>query len=284
MADAGVVLGASATEQLRTFGGKLFRLEDHLWRLFRSLEIMEIDPGYTSQELATKAQELVAANHRLLDSGDDLGLGIFVTPGPYASLTGTVENFPSVYIYSYPLPFGLWCDKYHSGDAIVVSNVMQIPPRVWPPELKCRSRMHYFLADQQARGQDPTARAILLDERGYVCEASTANIVMFMAAEGLVSPPRTQILLGISLMTLMELATALNIPIVERDIDPEELSSANELLLTSTSVCLLPVARVNGRPLGTGCVGPTYKRLLTAWCQLVGLNIAEQACRFSMRA
>jgi branched-subunit amino acid aminotransferase/4-amino-4-deoxychorismate lyase len=84
--DAGFVLGATVSEQLRTFGGKLFKLDEHLARLRRGLEITSIDAGCTDEQLATWANELAAANHKLLDPADDLGLSIFVTPGPYATL------------------------------------------------------------------------------------------------------------------------------------------------------------------------------------------------------
>ena len=78
--DAGFVLGATVSEQLRTFGGQLFRLDEHLARLARGLELTSIDPQTSIEQLAAWANELVAANHRRLDPADDLGLSIFVTP------------------------------------------------------------------------------------------------------------------------------------------------------------------------------------------------------------
>src|SRR5262245_26226563 len=79
--DAGFVLGATVSEQLRTFGGKLFKLDEHLDRLQQGLAITTIDARCTVDQLAAWANELVAANHKLLDPTDDLGLSIFVTPG-----------------------------------------------------------------------------------------------------------------------------------------------------------------------------------------------------------
>ena len=281
--DAGFVLGATVTEQLRTFAGKLFRLEDHLERLFHSLEIVGIDPGHTPAELAEIAREAIARNHPLLAEGDDLGMGMFVTPGAYPTLAGGVENGPTVCVHTYQLPFGLWADKYAEGDAAVISDIVQVPGSCWPAELKCRSRMHYYLADRQARTVDPAARAILLDQDGLVSEASTANVVMYRQTEGLVSPPREKILPGISLTVLSELAERLGIGFTERDIRGEELATADELLLTSTSMCVLPVVRLDGRPIGGGTPGEVFGQLLAAWSELVGLNIAEQAARFAKR-
>src|SRR2546423_14868524 len=89
LTDGGFVQGVTVAEQLRTFGGKLFRLDQHLIRLARSLEIIGIDPGLTTGELAEIARELAAKNYGLLNPGDDLGLSMFVTPGPYSTFSSS---------------------------------------------------------------------------------------------------------------------------------------------------------------------------------------------------
>src|SRR3954447_14698512 len=80
LADAGFVQGTTIAEQLRTFGGKIFRLDQHLARLERSLRIIGVDPGKSKQELAEIGNHLVSENRKLLDPADDLGLAILVTP------------------------------------------------------------------------------------------------------------------------------------------------------------------------------------------------------------
>jgi len=281
--DAGFVLGATVTEQLRTFRGQLFRLDDHLQRLFRSLEILDIDPGYSADALRQIATDLVHHNRTLIDKEDDLGMGIFVTPGTYATFTGIEDTSPTVCLYTYPLPYHLWANKYQQGDALVISDVLQIPPGSWPAELKCRSRMHYFLADRRARAVDPHARAVLLDDAGFVTETSTANIALVYATEGIVSPRAEKILPGISLKTLSELAEALQIPFIDRDVHPEEFFVADEVMLASTSICLLPVVRCDGQPIGSGRPGPVYRKLLAAWNQQVGVDLPGQAAKFGDR-
>ncbi|MHC4176946.1 MAG: aminotransferase class IV, partial [Planctomycetota bacterium] len=116
--DAGFVLGATVTEQVRTFGGKLFRLEDHLARLERSLRIVGVDPVMSVDRLGQVARDLVARNHRLLAPGDDLGLSIFVTPGAYAAYSPPGPASPTVCLHTYPLPFRLWAEKYGRGEAL----------------------------------------------------------------------------------------------------------------------------------------------------------------------
>src|SRR2546421_5590748 len=79
--DVGFLQGVTVAEQLRTFGGRLFRLDLHLARLARSLELIGVDPGLPLAEIGKIATALVEQNHVLLDPGDDLGATIFVTPG-----------------------------------------------------------------------------------------------------------------------------------------------------------------------------------------------------------
>jgi branched-subunit amino acid aminotransferase/4-amino-4-deoxychorismate lyase len=107
---------------------------------------------------------------------------------------------------------------------------------------------------------------------------------VYRELEGLVSPPRDHILSGVSLGVIEELAAQLNMPFAMRPLKVAELQTADEAMLTSTSVCVLPIVECDGRPIGGGLPGPTYARLLAAWCELVGLDVAEQARRFSGRA
>jgi branched-chain amino acid aminotransferase len=281
--DAGFVLGVTVAEQLRTFAGKLFHLDDHLGRLARSLEIVGVEPGMNSDELGRIARELAARNHACLAPGDDLRLSVVVTPGGHPAYGATAAGRPTVCLHTHPLPFHLWAKKYRQGQALASTAVQQVPPQCWPAELKCRSRMHYYLADRQAAAIDPQARALLLDAEGFVTEASTANVLIYNAGEGLVSPPRTKILRGISVSVAIELARQLGIPSSERDLTIEEVASADEVLLTSTSMSLLPVTRLNGRPIGDGHPGKVFGDLLAAWSKLAGIDIVAQAERFARR-
>jgi branched-chain amino acid aminotransferase len=308
--DGGFVQGTTVAEQLRTFGGKLFRLREHLARLAHSLEIIGVEPGMTLDELADVAQQLAAHNHALLPPSDDLGLSIVVTPGVYPTFASpavchcleqavpgardaigtasakqwhTAETVPhpcpTVCLHTYRLPFHLWANKYRAGQRLVTTGVEQVSEQSWPRELKCRSRMHYYLADRQAAAIDRQARALLLDVHGLVTEASTANVLIYCAGEGLVSPPQSKILRGISLSVVAELAGQLSIPFIERDLTIDEVASADEVLLTSTTVCILPVTQLNGRPIASGRPGKMFSELMSAWSKMAMIDIIGQAER-----
>jgi branched-chain amino acid aminotransferase len=276
--DLGFLLGATVTERLRTFRGEVFRLEEHMRRLRRSLEIVGLDADVITRQVAAAVPEFVSRNRGQIADDDDWSIVAFVTPG----VAGAAR--PTVCVHGYPLQFGLWAEQFESGVKVVVSDVRQIPPESLPPELKCRSRMHFYLADRRAAQRQPGARAILLDEDGYVAEASTANVLIYRESEGLVSPPPEHILFGVSVHVVQELAARLDVPFITRPLTVDELRSANEAMLTSTSVCLLPIVECDGQPIGDGHPGPVYRLLLKAWSELVGLDVAAQARRFPKRS
>ncbi len=275
--DAGFLFGATVVERLRTFRGKLFRLASHLVRLEHSLQIVGVTPPESIAELAECATELVAHNHALLSPGDDLGLTILVTPGPIAWRGGAAEHRPLVCLHADPLPFEQWAGAHEAGVTLATTSVRQISAECWPPELKCRSRMHYFLADRAAAVKIPGAKALLLNERDEVTETSIANVIALRAGEGLVTAPKRDVLPGITLDAVESLAADAGLPFVYRPLQLDDVQTADELLLTSTPWCLLPAVALDGEPIGTGRPGPVYRKLLAAFDRLVGVEIAKQA-------
>lgn len=283
--DVGFALGATVSERLRTFAGQLFRLDDHLARLDRSLQIIGVEPSLTREGFRDVAKEIARRNHPRLPTGSDLDVAILVTPGPMPSWPSGNDPHaesptPTVCVHSAPLPFRRWAEKYAAGQCLVTTGIEQIPPACWPAELKCRSRMHYYLADRQAQAISPGAAALLLDGAGHVRETSTANVLAYFADDGLVTPPVEAVLPGVSLMMVKELAGRLAIPFTERELNVDDLFAADELLTASTPYCLLPVVRLNDQPISTGKPGPIYQQLLAAWGEAVGVDIQRQARQF----
>ena len=277
--DAGIVLGATVTENVRTFGHRLFRLEAHLQRLGRSLAAVGFETGLTRQDFTELCETLVTHNSQSLHEDDDLGLVVFVTAGSYPTyageVIGTCEDQPTVCIHTFALPFEKWDSGQESGVHLVTPSTCHLPPRCCDPGIKSRSRMHYYLADRQARLVDPGASALLLDLDGNITETSTANFLI--VADGqVVSPTERNILPGISRAVVAELCEELGISFVERDLQLHDVVQAEEAFVTSTPYCLTSVTRINGDSIGDGEPGPVADRLLTAWNKLVGVDIRQQ--------
>lgn len=277
--DAGVVLGATVTEMTRTFRHRPFRLDDHLERLWRSLRYVRIEIGLSQNELAAVSQELLAHNARLLEEGDELGLIHFVTPGEYRTYAGSAggapRQSPTVCVHTFPLPYELWAGKMEHGAHVVTPSIRHVPPQCYDPKIKYRSRMHYYLADKEAQLVDPAAVALLLDLDGNVTETSGANFLI-VARGTIVAPTLRNTLPGVSRKTVMELAAKLGIPCVERDFQVYDVMNADEAWLTSTPYCMLPAVRINGAAIGTGLPGAVFHRVLSAWSELVGVDVRRQ--------
>jgi branched-chain amino acid aminotransferase len=293
--DAGLVLGATVAEQTRTFRHRPWRLAEHLDRLIRSLAYVGLDVGLSKEELIAISRELIDHNARLVHADDDLGLIQFVTAGEYPTYAGKWAPTrsadpslspdglkpgrrgtpPTVCMHTFPLPFELWAKKMQTGVHLVTPSIRHLPPECCDPGIKHRSRMHYYLADQEARRTDLDAAALLLDLDGHVTETSTANFLI-VEHGAIVSPPASRILPGFSRAMVVELAATLGITFVERDFDPATALRADEALLTSTPYCLMSVTRLNGRAIGDGRPGPIFRRLLAAWNKVVGLDVARQ--------
>lgn len=278
--DAGIVLGATVTEMTRTFHQKLWRLEDHLDRLFRALRYTRMEIPQSKEELAAASRGLVEHNATLLDHPEDeLGLIHFVTAGEYTTYAGGAgggaNTVPTVCAHTFPMPWELWAEKMRTGIHLVTPSIRHVPPQCYDPKMKYRSRMHYFLADQEARLVDPAAAALLLDLDGNITETSGANFLMVERGT-LVSPTTRNILPGISRATVIALAAKLGIPYAERDLQVFNAVNADEAFLSTTPYCLMPVTRLNGIPIAGGQPGPLYHRLLQAWSEEVGLDIPTQ--------
>ncbi|GIW82766.1 MAG: 4-amino-4-deoxychorismate lyase [Gemmatales bacterium] len=277
--DAGVVLGASVAEFTRTFGHRPYRLDDHLDRFCQSMQAARIEAGMPREEWKRISLELLAHNARLVDPQDDLGLIQFVTPGAYATYASLVDRppkqSPTVCIYTFPLPFERWADKMRAGAHLVTVSTRHIPPECISPKIKHRSRIHFYLAEQEAHDIDPQAIALLLDLEGNITETSTANILLVRQSV-VYSPPSDRILSGVSRDSVRRLAAKLGIGYREQPLPVDWLADAEEAFLTSTPFCLMPVTRINRQPIGSGRIGPIYRELMKAWSEDVGLDIERQ--------
>jgi branched-chain amino acid aminotransferase len=276
--DLGFLMGVTLTEKLRTFGGRPYRADAHLARIHHSLSIMGWDAAAIGREAAIAIDEFMTRNATHIVEGDDWNITLFVTPGKSADAA-----IPTICVHGYPIPFHQWAHQFVQGIEAVIVGVRQVPVNCWPAELKCRSRVHYYLADREAANQSPNTRAILLDQDGYVGEGSTANVIAYYAGKGLVTPKIEKVLPGVSQQVIFELANSLGIAHREQDLYPADLSQADELFFASTSICLLPVVKLDGLPIGTGQVGPVFRKLLAAWSGQVGVDIAAQAQKFAIR-
>lgn len=276
--DSAVLLGDTVTESTRTFGHRPFKLREHIARLYRSLKVTRIDPGLSAEGMLERTLEVLDANLPLLGDGEDTWIVHNISRG--RSVSGadpTVQRGrATVMIYTQPLDLTSWADFYEHGCHAVTAMSRMVPSQALDARIKNRSRMAYTLAEIEVKLVDPLAQGVILDIHGNLAENKGGNV--FLVSDGILQTPSTRnCLAGISRETVLELAEQLGIACREMDLQPYDLYTADEAFFTSTPYCIMPATRFNGLPVGDGQVGPVTRRLLAAWSERVGLDIARQA-------
>jgi branched-subunit amino acid aminotransferase/4-amino-4-deoxychorismate lyase len=275
--DLGLMQGASITERLRTVGHRPYLVNEHLARLRNSLALagMKIPSGL--DPLDEVIHEVAQRNSALISAESDMSIVVFVTagqaPGDAFGLVKTSR--PSLCVYAAPLPLRQWAEAFRGGVRLVVSDVRQAPANVLSPQIKHRSRLHWFIADQRAREDAPGSLAILLDQQGFLTETASGNFVMVHNGE-MLTPRFEQTLGGIAREHVHKLAVRQGWRLREADLTPADAFQADEAFLTSSTYCLLPIGSIDGQRIGTALPGPVTKMLLDCWSEELGLDLERQ--------
>ncbi len=273
--DLGIVQGATVTERLRTFQQIPFLVAEHLARLCTSLAAIGLNASL-ADSLDAVIEKLVNANARLLAEGEELAVVLFVTAGHLIGDSNGLANTstPSVCAYTTPLSNMKYQTGYKNGVHVIVSSIRQIPAECISPQIKMRSRLHWYLADQEVRSQDPDAMAILLDQSGQLTETSSGNL--FVVKDGnLFTPPKEFTLLGISQDYVIKLGNEMGITTAHTALLPEDLLNCDEAFLSSSTYCILPVTRFNSQIIGNGQPGEVTRRMITRWEKCVGTKFTN---------
>jgi branched-chain amino acid aminotransferase len=275
--DLSVMQAAAAFEMTRSFHGVHFKLREHLERLVQSCGLLGIPVPLPIGEIEDRCDE-VSHNYEgnRHGPGEEHRLLIVVSPGcapMYRDLAGVIPH-PFVYIADFPLRVTVqgFSTYFLEGVHCVTSPIQQVPDACVPASAKHRSRLHFHLAQQQA---PPGTWPFLRLEGGLVTEAPGANLVYVKG--GKIIRVIYNCLSGISMETVKELTGANWTPVAA-------IESADELWLTGTPFCMLPVVSLDGTPIGDGTIGPVYKETLAKWSALVGLDIAQQICDWDAQA
>ena len=278
--DRSFIYGDGCFDMTRTFAGKPFRVKEHIDRFYRSLAYLRIDIGMPAEQMVEVTHEVVRRNAHLLGRDDDWWVGQRVSRGVKAiGDEGWEHTGPNVIVDCQPLPFKARAAHYRDGIRVVVPSVRRTPPSSLSPRVKTHNYLNMIVADQEVRDRDPEAWAVLLDENGNLAEGMGSNI--FVVKDGRISTPQGRYVLeGVSRQTVIEIARAEGFEVVERDIDLYDAYTADEVFLTSTSLCICPVAKVNGAVIGDGCVpGKVVAKLTAAYSKQVGCDIPGQYLR-----
>ncbi len=283
--DSGYLYGETAFEMTRTFNGQPFQLRQHLERLQGTLRFLEIDAKLSLDELERLTRETLARNRATEAEDVDWHVRHDLSRGPaemYAPIfpEGTGAT---IIISCWPLlrTMGRFAPNYDHGVQVVVSPQKSLPPNLIDPRAKTRSRVHFQLAQLQARKLGPVW-PVLTDDQGCLTEGPSWNILMVRDGV-LYSPKSDHILHGVSRAITLEAARRIGLPTQDVDIDLAFAKQAEEMLCTATSFGLVPVVAFEGQAVGNGQPGVWYHRLFEQWKQIVGLDFVAQAKSYASR-
>ena len=247
-------------ETMRAYGGRIFRLEQHLDRLKASAQTLGLSDMVDRRQLA------VALIAQLKNSGlPDAIVRIALMPQRVAGDHLPTRVQPSIVVQPLQLPPER---AYRQGISVAVVPTKKFPISMIDPQVKYSARMSSVMALTEAhlRGVE---EALFLDALGSVTESTASNFGLIHDGALLTPPCWLGLLSGITRDVLCELARDLHLPMREVPLTRHEVYSAQEAFLTSTIKEVLPVTVVDGRTIGTGRPGPVTKRLRRAFQELV---------------
>lgn len=261
--DHGVLYGDGVFEGLRSYGGRVFRIEVHIQRLFESARAIRLELPMSAEEFTQAIYDTMAANNVT-----DGYIRLVVTRGVGTlGLSPNRTECPTVFIIAsqielYPR------ELYEKGMAIVSCSVIRNHPNALSPRIKSLNYLNNILAKIEALDAG-VYEAIMYNHQGFVAECTGDNI--FVIRAGVVqTPPKTAgILEGITRNAVIELVCARNLPFAEIELSRHDLYIADECFLTGTAAEVIPVTQIDGRPVGDGTPGPITRQLIADFKKLV---------------
>ena len=232
-------------------------------------------------EMEKWCYKTIEANDHLFQADDEHRLMIDVSRGTLGIYQGVegLHKGPNVIIADFPLKWtvaGMGV-LFETGINAVVTSQRAIPGVLLDPKIKNRSRIHYLMANIEASSMEGENNwALLLDPDGYIAEGSGDNFLI-IKGNTIISPEGRNMLRGVSRDYVMnELASQAGMKVIEKDIEPYDVYTADEAFMTATPFCMLPVTRINGLNIGDGKVGVKFLKLIQQWSENVGVDIIKQ--------
>ncbi|MEM7806846.1 MAG: branched-chain-amino-acid transaminase [Planctomycetota bacterium] len=257
--DHGLLYGDGVFEGIRAYGGKVFEEQAHLDRFYESARSIRLDVPYSADELSKVMSDLLVTNGltdayiRLVATRGVGDLGLDPRKCPRASvfcIASTITLYPE--------------ELYEKGLEVVVASHCKNHPNATPPRVKSLNYLNSVLGKIEANDAG-VLEAIMLNHLGHVAECTADNV--FLVKNDVVSTPPAEagILEGITRDVVMRLCQQEGIECRERNLVRHDLYVADECFLTGTAAEVIPVVKIDGRPIGPGTPGKVSRRLKQAF-------------------
>jgi branched-chain amino acid aminotransferase len=262
--DHGLLYGDGVFEGIRAYGGVVFKLKEHIDRLYASAHTIMLEIPVSKEKMTRivldtlKKNKLKEAYIRLIVTRGVGDLGLDPTKCPKPSIIVIAE--PTLVLYSKEMK--------EKGITAMITWVKRDPVDATSHEVKSLNYLNNVLAkiESNAAGVD---EALYLDQAGFVCEGTAENVFIVKEGKVITPPTSTGALRGITRTAIMALAEKCGYPLEERNITPNELFTADEVFLTGTGAGITPVREVNKRVIGSGKLGPVTKRIMQEYDKML---------------
>jgi branched-chain amino acid aminotransferase len=261
--DHGLLYGDGVFEGLRSYSGRVFRLDAHIDRLWASALAISLAIPTTKEAVAKAVNDTLAANNlsdgyvRLVVTrgAGSLGLDPNRTKNPQLIvIADTISLYPEEF--------------YEKGLRIVTAATQRVQSAALSPRIKSLNYLNNIMAKLEGL-QAGCVEALMLNHKGEVAECTGDNVFIVRSGRLLTPPPEAGILEGITRNAVMELAHDAGIECRETPLTRYDVYTADECFLTGTAAEVIPVVDVDGRRIGTGTPGPVTSRLKADFHRLV---------------
>jgi branched-chain amino acid aminotransferase len=260
--DHGLLYGDGCFEGIKSFGGKVFKLNEHITRFMESAHFLGIDLGLNHADLCQVVLDTVAVNElhsgiayiRLVATRGAGDLGI----NPAKCRDGATLFCIATTIQIYPEA------KYESGISIATVSTRRNSVQSIPARVKSLNYVNNVLGIIEAN-RAGAEEGLMLDLEGYVSECTVDNI--FFVKNGIVKTPGAHhsILMGITRESIIDLARREGLRVEEGTYITFDIYTADECWITGTGADLMPVIDIDGRRIGDGRPGPVFRQLRSRW-------------------
>jgi branched-chain amino acid aminotransferase len=261
--DHGLLYGDGVFEGIRAYNGVVFKLKEHIDRLYRSAHAIMLQIPVAKEEMINTVLETLRKNNL-----KDAYIRLVVTRGVGdLGLDPRKCSKPTIIIITDTIALHK-SEAKEKGITAMLTWVKRDPVDATSHEIKSLNYLNSILAKIEANisGVD---EAICLDKNGFVCEGVAENIFIVKNGRIYTPPSYTGALPGITADAVKELAKSLGYEVIEKNITPYELFTADEVFFTGTAAEIIPVREINKRQIGNGKPGPITKRLMEEFSKFV---------------
>lgn len=261
--DHGLLYGDGIFEGIRCYSGKVFRLEEHLERLYQSARAIMLEIPISPQKMADDIYETLRRNNfqdayiRLVVTrgAGSLGLDPFKTSDPQVIIiTDKIALYPPEY--------------YEKGLELITAATIRNHPAALSPRIKSLNYLNNIMAKMEGL-QAGCVEALMLNHKGELAECTGDNIFLVRKGRLQTPPIDAGILEGVTRNAVIELADQMGIPCDQIPLTRHDVFIADECFLTGTAAEVIPVVKLDKRPIGAGSVGPLTQQLIVAFKKLV---------------